>query len=104
MIDTVPYRDHMSLTTLPAHTLPAHTGPSLDDLAHLIATNGIERYESDIARLVVRLRADGVDLVLTDLLADPSAPGIARERAYGVLVGQLARGPAERTAVLGAAA
>lgn len=68
--------------------------PYLNDLAHLIATNGIGTYESDIARLGVRLRSQGHGGALAELLVDHSAPPIARERAFGVLVGQLARGPA----------
>jgi hypothetical protein len=70
--------------------------PYLDDLAHLIATNGIGMYESDIARLVVRLRSHGHAGSLTELLSDHAASPIARERAFGMLVGQLARGPARR--------
>lgn len=68
--------------------------PYLDHLAHLIAVNGIVQYESDIARLVVRLRSLGHTGSLVDLLGDHQAAPIARERAFGVLVGQLARGPA----------
>lgn len=83
------------------------TDPYLDDLAHLIATNGIGLYESDIARLVVRCRALGLDRGpdrgLVELLADHAASAIVRERAFGVLVGHLARGPATASP-LGAAA
>lgn len=68
--------------------------PYLDQLAHLIALNGITVYESDIARLAVRLRSLGHTDSLVDLLADHAASPIARERAFGNLVGQLARGPA----------
>ncbi len=74
------------------------TDPYLHDLAHLIAVNGIGTYESDIARLVVRLRSQGHGGTLTDLLADHGASPIARERAFGTLVGQLARGPARPSA------
>jgi hypothetical protein len=72
------------------------TDPYLHDLAHLIAANGIGQYETDIARLVVRLRSVGLDSSLVHLLADHGAPAVARERAFGILVGQLARGPAHR--------
>jgi hypothetical protein len=71
-----------------------HSDPYLDSLSHLIALNGIAQYESDIARLVVRLRSQGHTGPLTTLLGDHSAPAIVRERAFGELVGQLARGPA----------
>ncbi|MGD9998907.1 MAG: hypothetical protein AB7L17_10940 [Ilumatobacteraceae bacterium] len=73
-----------------------NTDPYLHDLAHLIAANGIEEYETDIARLVVRLRSLGLDSSLVHLLGDHDAPSVARERAFGILVGRLARGPAHR--------
>lgn len=75
------------------------TDPYLDQLAHLIERNGIVQYESDIARLVVRLRSVGQTGSLVELLGDHSAAPIARERAFGTLVGQLARGPAPAPAV-----
>ena len=84
----------MNMTTITHTVTHTVTDPYLDDLAHLIATNGIGLYGSDIARLVVRLRSQGHGGSLTDLLADHSASPIARERAFGTLVGQLARGPA----------
>jgi hypothetical protein len=68
----------------------------LDQLAHLIATNGITQYESDIARLGVRLQSQGHGGPVVDLLIDHDASAIARERAFGIAVGQLARGPAQR--------
>jgi hypothetical protein len=68
---------------------------SLNDLAHLIARDGIEAFESDIAQLVERLRTcRPVDRdrheVLVQLLSDHSSPAVARERAFGALVGPLA--------------
>ncbi|MCX6521761.1 MAG: hypothetical protein NTZ21_13965 [Actinobacteria bacterium] len=65
------------------------TDPYLDQLAHLIADHGIGSFESDISRLVVRLRAAGLRCPTVDLLADKRAPGVARERAFGMLVGLL---------------
>ena len=79
------------------------TDPYLHDLAHLVAANGIEQYESDVARLVVRLRSLGQGGTLTELLGDRTAPSVARERAFGVLIGRLARGPARPAARVGAA-
>jgi hypothetical protein len=104
MMDTIPYGDRM-ITTLnntlhgtcnAANCTPLHTDPYLDGLAHLIALNGIAKYESDIARLVARLRSQGHDGSLTALLGDTGAASIVRERAFGAVVGQLARGPARR--------
>jgi hypothetical protein len=85
-------------------TSAAATDPSLHDLAHLIADHGIHQYESDVARLVVRLRSQGHGGSLTDLLADRSAAAIIRERAFGTLVGQLARGPARSGHLVSSAA
>jgi hypothetical protein len=61
----------------------------LNDLAFLIAEHGITGFESDIARLVVRLRSGGHVGPLTDLLLDKSASPPARERALGKLIGVL---------------
>lgn len=66
----------------------------LDDLAHLIARDGIGGFESDIARVVVRLRSTGHGGTITDLLADRHQPSAARERAFGILVGRLTIVPA----------
>lgn len=91
-------------STLNSNVNSIHSDPYLDSLAHLIAMNGIAQYESDIARLVVRLRSQGFSGALTTLLGDHSAAGIVRERAFGVLVGQLARGPAHRPQLVSSAA
>ncbi len=66
--------------------------PYLDQLAHLIADHGIQAFESDIARLVVRLRATGHHGPLIAVLADKHAAGVARERAFGQLLGLLVDG------------
>ena len=92
------------LNTVPASPARSNTDPYLHDLAHLIAANGIGQYESDIARLVVRLRSHGHSGSFTDLLADRSASAIVRERAFGALVGQLARGPAHSDRLVSSAA
>jgi hypothetical protein len=84
------FRTVVSMTS----TLSTSTAPTLDDLAHFIAADGIRQHEADIASLVVRLRSLGYDGSLTDLLADRGAAPIARERSFGILVGELARGPA----------
>lgn len=94
----------ISTTTRTGTSASTSTDPYLDDLAHLIAANGIGLYESDIARLVVRFRAHGLDRGLVDLLADHATSTIVRERAFGVLVGHLARGPAATASPLDAAA
>ena len=72
--------------------------PYLDHLAHLIADHGIGSFETDISRLVVRLRAAGFRCPTVDLLADKHAPGVARERAFGLLLGLLLDDDASRIA------
>lgn len=79
----------MSPTSLRPFPASGATEPYLDQLAHLVAEHGIAEFESDIARLVVRLRAAGFRCPTVDLLADKHAPSIARERAFGVLVALL---------------
>ncbi len=90
----------MAPTTCTRRILPSPNDPYLDRLAHLVAAHGIEAFESDIARLVVRLRAAGHCGTIVDLLADHHAPAVARERALGEALGLLARPAARpRTAV-----
>ena len=100
------HTEHMSPTSLrPFPATGAHE-PYLDQLAHLVAEHGITSFESDIARLVVRLRAAGLRCSLVDLLADRHAAPVARERALGTLLTLLTDGiaraaassPAARTA------
>jgi hypothetical protein len=80
-----PHTGHMSPST-PSTT--SHE-PYLDQLAHLIAEHGVHAFEGDIARLVVRLRAAGHHSPLIGLLADRHAAPVARQRAFGHLVGLL---------------
>ncbi len=72
-------------------TVTAHHDPYLDQLAHLVAEHGVSGFEGDIARLVVRLRAAGLGGPLVDVLADRTAPTVARVRAFGILLCRLAR-------------
>jgi hypothetical protein len=93
----------MAPTTCTRRILPTPADPYLDRLAHLVAAHGIEAFESDIARLVVRLRAAGHCDPVVDLLADHSAPAVVRERALGLALGLLTR-PAPSTTSSSAAA
>jgi len=63
--------------------------PYLQQLVHLVADHGITSFESDIARLVVRLRARGIHSPLATLLADHAASPVVRERALGELLCRL---------------
>lgn len=67
---------------------PSHD-PYLDQLAHLIAEHGVHAFEGDVARLVVRLRAAGHHSPAIGLLADHRAAPVARQRAFGHVVGLL---------------
>jgi hypothetical protein len=86
---TEAHTDHMSPTSLRPFPTSEAIEPYLDQLAHLVAEHGIAAFESDIARLVVRLRAAGHHGPMVDLLSDKHARAIARERAFGVLVARL---------------
>jgi hypothetical protein len=63
--------------------------PYLQQLVHLVADHGITSFESDVARLVVRLRARGIHSPLATLLADHAASPVVRERALGELLCRL---------------
>jgi hypothetical protein len=79
------------MTTSTATLWPAAGGsnPSLastlDELAWAIEADGIERHEPAVARVVAALRTAGADLTWVDVVADRSAPAVARERAFGRL-------------------
>ena len=57
--------------------------PDVTDLAHDLASDGFARHEHAIRALVRIARQHGVSPVLADLLADPDAPQIVRQRAFG---------------------
>ncbi len=61
-------------------------------LAHAVAQDGIDQHAVAVARLAADLRRrEGVNPVLLEILEDPRAPGVARERALGRLLGELDR-------------
>lgn len=60
------------------------------EAGHLIAEQGIGAQENTVERLVRLARRHRLSTTLCDLLADPTAPPVARERAYGMLTTQLA--------------
>jgi hypothetical protein len=60
------------------------------DVGHLIAEQGIGAQENIVERLVRLARRHRLSTTLCDLLADLTAPPVARERAYGMLTAQLA--------------
>ena len=59
--------------------------PDLGALAWRIADHGAAAIEDDIATAVTAFRRLGLSPTLTELLADRTAPEIARARAFGEL-------------------
>ncbi|MEX1006186.1 MAG: hypothetical protein WD990_01480 [Acidimicrobiia bacterium] len=58
---------------------------NLDTLAHNIATFGIDRYEDEIQAFADSAYRHGIAATLAGILADPSNPAVARERAFARL-------------------
>ena len=57
----------------------------LDTLAHNIATFGIDRYEDEVRVFADSAYRRGIAPTLAGILADPSNPAVARERAFARL-------------------
>ncbi len=68
-------------TTL--HTSSSTTRDAWLELAHNIATDGIEHYESAVIAIVAASTASRRGSLLARLVCDPRTPAIARERAFG---------------------
>ena len=62
----------------------------LTDLAWDLASDGFVGRENAVRQVVRTARSQGVPSVLTDVLADPSQPPVARLRAFGRIAAQLA--------------
>lgn len=62
-----------------------------DDLAHDIATFGIDRFESEVQAIADYAFRLGIAPTLAGILSDPAAPPVARERAFARLVAALRR-------------
>ena len=58
---------------------------NLDTLAHNIATFGIDRYEDEVRAFADSAYRRGLAPTLAGILADPSNPAVARERAFARL-------------------
>jgi hypothetical protein len=72
------------------HTDPRLSGDHLADLAWALASDGLDAHEVSIRRVVSWARAAGVSPVVVGILADPSAPEVARLRAFGQIATALA--------------
>jgi hypothetical protein len=62
----------------------------LTDLAWDLASDGFVGRENAVRQVVRTARSQGVPSVLTEVLADPSAPAVARLRAFGRIAALLA--------------
>jgi hypothetical protein len=62
----------------------------LSDLAWYLASDGFVGRENAVRQVVRTARAQGVPAVLTEVLADPSEPAVARLRAFGRVAALLA--------------
>lgn len=68
---------------------------NMNRLAAEIADDGFTAgVECEVALVVDRARRTGLDCPALDVLADPTAPAIARARAFGMVAMALARRPA----------
>jgi hypothetical protein len=61
-----------------------------DDLAWSIARDGITAHESAVKEFVRRAMHRGLVPVISQILADPEAPPVARQRAFGRVAQALA--------------
>lgn len=79
--------------TLPAARVPAEqtawTRRVLDALAHKLTRSGPEASLPELVDLAVAARDRGVRGAAVDLLVDPTAPAVVRERAFAVVARRL---------------
>ncbi len=57
----------------------------LDLLATVLADDGPAAHEATVADFVAHVRAEGLQHVALDVLADPGRPDVVRQRAFGVV-------------------
>lgn len=62
----------------------------LDALAHAIATDGLDRHEGEVTRLVRQARAAGITTPAVAALADPTHADALRQRAFAHVVAAVA--------------
>jgi hypothetical protein len=80
-----------------AHTTSLTTPASLDDLAWAISVDGIAAHLPAVRLVTAAARRCGVNPTLVAVLADATAPAVARERAFGLVAVALATSVPERT-------
>lgn len=64
---------------------------NLDELAHQIVADGVAAHDDDLFRIAQQLMVRGWGGTIANLLTDRRAPAIARQRAFGIAAGRLAR-------------
>lgn len=67
------------------------TTRTLRQLAHTIDRHGMAAVESALPGVVDAARAAGTNPTVVAVLADPSAPEVARARAFGIVAMHLTR-------------
>jgi hypothetical protein len=78
--------DPATLTT----TMRTDVRAVADDLASAIASDGIAAHEAAAKELARRAMHRGLVPVVSQILADPAAPPVARQRAFGRVAQALA--------------
>ena len=62
----------------------------IDQLAWVVAADGPDAHHGALVALARRARSAGIAGVAAGVLADPTAPAVARQRALGVVATELA--------------
>jgi hypothetical protein len=62
------------------------------DLAERLVALGVRAAEYELVRFAAHARRQGVDPLLVSILADPTQPDVARERAFGRIAVELGTG------------
>jgi hypothetical protein len=68
-------------------------GTDFPALSRLVAADGIEAHEDEVRAVVVAARRRGINPVWCSVLADPTAPAVARLRAWGRVVSAVSELP-----------
>jgi hypothetical protein len=69
------------------------SGVDVTDLAWDLASDGFAGRERAVRQVVLTARGQGLPTALTEILADPGEPEVARLRAFGRIAALLAAAP-----------
>lgn len=78
-------------STVLAHGADQSRSVRYDDLADRLATHGPSPLHGELRDLIRDARRRGVTPLLVTILADPTQPDVARQRAFGRILAELAR-------------